>query len=89
MATDKVIYEYATYFPNAMAKFIDAENDDYQAKSITFKETEKRADIFLDESHYHAAEKNFKRQFEKSSLLRFTPRVFIFSRIQVEELGAM
>lgn len=47
MATDKLIYEYTTHFPNAVAKFIHAEADDYEAKSITFKQTEKRADLFL------------------------------------------
>lgn len=47
MGTDKLFGEYTTMFPNAMAKFIQVEADDYEAKSVTFKETEKRPDIFL------------------------------------------
>lgn len=138
MATDKLFLEYSTYFPNALAKFVHAEADDYEAKSLTFKEIEKRADIFLigrsgrhvilvetqgyddaelyysmvkkimlfctqnkywgsieataiflDESHYRAAAGPFERQFGNSSLLRFTPRVFVFSRIKVEELSQL
>ena len=137
MATDKLIHEYATNFPNPFAKFVHAEADDYEAKSVTFKETEKRSDIFLigrsgqhvvlvetqgyadeelyyhmikkimfyctqhkywgnmdataiflDESHYRAAGR-FERQFGHSLLLRFTPKVFVFSRIKVEELSQL
>lgn len=137
MATDKLIHEYTTHFPNALAKFVHAEADDYEAKSLTFKEIEKRADIFLigrsgrhvvlvetqgydddelyysmvkkimlyctqnkywgsmeataiflDESHYRAVGL-FERQFGQSSLLRFTPKVFVFSRIKVEELSRL
>jgi hypothetical protein len=111
------------------------QGDDYEAQSITFKETEKRADIFLigrsgqhvvllenrgyeneelyydmvkkimyfctqhkyrgnvdavaiflEEAHYRAAE-SFARQFGPSSVLRFTPKVFVFRRIKVEELS--
>lgn len=47
MPTDKLILEYSTYFPNATAKVVDAQPDDYEAKSITFKAIEKQADIFL------------------------------------------
>ncbi|MCI0696415.1 DUF2887 domain-containing protein [candidate division KSB1 bacterium] len=137
MATDKLFLEYSAYFPNALAKFVHAEADDYEAKSLTFKEIEKRADIFLigrsgrhvvlvetqgyddaelyysmvkkimlfctqnkywgsmeataiflDESHYRAAGL-FERQFGQSSLLRFTPKVLVFSRIKVEELSQL
>jgi hypothetical protein len=35
MATDKLIYEYATHFTKAFAKFIGIEGGDYEAKSIT------------------------------------------------------
>jgi hypothetical protein len=45
--------------------------------------------IFLDESHYRAAATLFERQFGQSSLLRFTPKVFVFSRIKVEELSQL
>ncbi|MCI0693712.1 DUF2887 domain-containing protein [candidate division KSB1 bacterium] len=135
MATDKLFHEYATYFPNAVARFVDAEADDYEAKSLTFKEIEQRADIFLigrsgqhvvlvemqgyddaellyrmvkkimlyctqykywgsigatviflDESHYRAAQL-FERQFSGSSLLKFSPKIFILSRIKVDELS--
>jgi len=134
VATDKLIADYSTHFPNALAKFVHAEADDYEAKSVTFKEIERQADIFLigrsgrhvilvetqgyekddlyyhmvkkimlfcthykywgsmdataiflEESHYRAAGL-FERQFGQSSLLRFTPKVFVFSRIPVEEL---
>jgi hypothetical protein len=137
VASDKLIYEYTTHFPNALAKFVHAEADDYEAKSVTFKEIEKRADIFLigrsgqhvilvepqgyekedlyyhmvkkimlfcthykywgridataiflEESHYRAAGL-FERQFGQSSLLRFKPKVFVFSRIKVEELSQL
>jgi predicted transposase YdaD len=47
MATDKLIYEYAIHFTKAFAKFIGVEGGDYEAKSITLKQTEKRADLFL------------------------------------------
>jgi len=134
VATDKLIADYSTHFPNALAKFVHAAADDYEAKSVTFKEIERQADlfligrsgrhvilvetqgyekedlyyhmvkkvmlfcthykywsnmdatvIFLEESHYRAAGL-FERQFGQSSLLRFTPKVFVFSRIPVEEL---
>jgi hypothetical protein len=42
--------------------------------------------IFLEESHYRAAGL-FERQFGQSSLLRFNPKVFVFSRIKVDELS--
>ena len=135
MGTDKLFGEYMTMFPNAMAKFVQAEADDYEAKSVTFKETEKRSDIFLigrsgehvvlvetqgypeenlyydmvkkimffctqykyrgsieatavflDEAHHRAAAV-FERQFERTALLKFSPKVFVFSRIKVEELS--
>ena len=44
--------------------------------------------IFLEESHYRAAGL-FERQFGQSALLRFTPKVFVFSRIKVDELGRL
>lgn len=47
MGTDKLLGEYTAHFPNAVAKFVQAAPDDYEAKSLTFKEIEKRADIFL------------------------------------------
>lgn len=47
MGTDKLLGEYTAHFPNTVAKFIQAAPDDYVAKSLTFKEIEKRADIFL------------------------------------------
>jgi predicted transposase YdaD len=47
MATDKLFYEYAIRFPNALAKLIGAEPGEYEARSITLKQTEKRADVFL------------------------------------------
>lgn len=136
MGTDKLLGEYTAHFPNAVAKFIDAAPDDYEAKSLTFKEIEKRADvfligrsgehvvlvetqgyndeellysmlqkllffctqnkyrgsidavaIFLDEAHYRAAVEPFERQF--GVLLKFTPKVFVFSRIKVEELSRL
>jgi hypothetical protein len=31
VATDKLFLEYSTYFPNALAKFVRAEADDYEA----------------------------------------------------------
>jgi predicted transposase YdaD len=135
VATDKLFHEYTTYFPNAVAKLVDAEADDYEAKSLTFKEIEQRADIFLigrsgqhvilvemqgyddaellygmvkkimlyctqykywgrigaiaiflDESHYRAAQL-FERQFGGSPLLKFSPKIFVFSRIKVDELS--
>jgi predicted transposase YdaD len=138
VATDKLIYEYTTRFPNVVAKFVQAETDDYEAKSLTFKEIEKRADIFLigrsgqhvvlletqgyedeellysmikkimlycthnkywgsmdavaiflEEAHFRAANERFERQFGQSSLLRFTPKVFVFSRIKVDELSRL
>lgn len=137
MGTDKLFGEYTTMFPNAMAKFIQVEADDYEAKSVTFKETEKRPDIFLigrsgehvalvetqgypeenllydmvkkimffctqyryrgsveaaavflDESHYRAAAV-FERQFERTALLKFSPKVFVFSRVKLEELNRL
>jgi hypothetical protein len=137
VGTDKLFGEYATMFPNAMAKFVQAESDDYEAKSVTFKEIEKRSDlfligrsgrrvvlletqgypyeelyydmvkkimlfctqykyrgsidataVFLEEAHYRAAEA-FEQQFGRSSLLRFSPKVFVFSRIKVEELSRL
>ena len=137
MATDKLIADYSTHFPNALAKFVHAAADDYEAKSVTFKEIERQADlfligrsgrhvmlvetqgyekddlyyhmvkkimlfcthykywgsmdataIFLEESHYRAAGL-FERQFGQSSLLRFTPKVFVFSRIKVDELSRL
>jgi predicted transposase YdaD len=136
VGTDKLLGEYTAHFPNAVAKFIDAAPDDYEAKSLTFKEIEKRADvfligrsgehvvlvetqgyndeellysmlqkllffctqnkyrgsidavaIFLDEAHYRAAVEPFERQF--GVLLKFTPKVFVFSRIKVEELSRL
>jgi predicted transposase YdaD len=120
-----------------VAKFVNAEADDYEAKSLTFKEIEQRADIFLigrsgqhvilvemqgyddaellyrmvkkimlyctqykywgrigaiaiflEESHYRAAQL-FERQFGGSSLLKFTPKVYVFSRIKVDELSQL
>jgi len=120
-----------------LVKFVHAEADDYEAKSVTFKEIERQADIFLigrsgrhvmlvetqgyekedlyydmvqkvmfycrhykywgsidataiflEESHYRAAGL-FERQFGQSSLLRFTPKVFVFSRIKVDELSQL
>ncbi|MGH7595746.1 MAG: DUF2887 domain-containing protein [bacterium] len=47
MATDKLFYDYATHFTKAFAKFIGVAADEYQAKSLTLKETEKRPDLFL------------------------------------------
>lgn len=47
MGTDKLLGEYTAHFPNALAKLIQAAPDDYEAKSLTFKEIEKRADIFF------------------------------------------
>jgi hypothetical protein len=46
VATDKLFHEYTTYFPNAVAKLVDAEADDYEAKSLTFKEIEQRPTSF-------------------------------------------
>jgi len=137
VATDKLIADYSTHFSNALAKFVHAAADDYEAKSVTFKEIERQADlfligrsgrhvmlvetqgyekddlyyhmvkkimlfcthykywgsmdataIFLEESHYRAAGL-FERQFGQSSLLRFTPKVFVFSRIKVDELSRL
>jgi len=134
VGTDKLLGEYSAHFPNPLAQFIQAAIDDYEAKSLTFKEIEKRADIFLigrsgrnvvlvetqgyddknlfygmaqklllfctqfdyrgsidavaiflEESHYRAAAESFEQQF--GSLLKFTPRVFVFSRIKVEDLS--
>lgn len=134
MATDKLIYEYATHFTKAFAKFIGVEAGDYEAKSITLKQTEKRADlflispsgtkvvlvetqgyddaylyhrmvaakmlyclqfkytgemdaavIFLEESHYRAA-LLLDRQFTRSSALKFSPRIIVLSRFNVDEL---
>jgi len=133
VGTDKLLSEYTAYFPNTLAKFIHAATDDYEAKSLTFKEIEKRADIFLlgrsgehvvlvetqgyddkklfysmaqklllyctqndyhgnidavaiflEESHYRAAAESFEQQF--GSLLKFAPRVFVFSRMKVNDL---
>ncbi len=133
MGTDKLLGEYAAHFPNALAKFIQAAADDYEAKSLTFKEIEKRADIFfigrsgqhvvlvetqgyddkklfysmvqklllyctqneyhgnidavaifLEESHYRSAAEFFEQQF--GTLLKFSPRIFVFSRIKVDDL---
>lgn len=138
MPTDKLLLDYSTHFPNAMAKLIHAERDDYEAKSITFKAIEKQADIFLigrsgqrvalietqgykkdwlyydmlmkvtlfcvqndyrgsieaaaiflEEAHARAAQQFFEQQFGNSSLLRFTPKIFIFSRIKEDELRAL
>ncbi len=47
MATDILFGEYTTRFPNAIAKLIQAGADDFEAKSLTVKRTEKRADLFL------------------------------------------
>ena len=47
MATDKPFYEYAVRFPKPLAKLIQADADEYEAKSLTLKATEKRPDIFL------------------------------------------
>jgi len=44
--------------------------------------------IFLEESHYRAAGL-FERQFGQSSLLRFNPKIFVFSRIKVDELSQL
>jgi len=137
VATDKLLADYSTHFPNALAKFVHAAADDYEAKSVTFKEIERQADlfligrsgqhvmlvetqgyekndlyyhmvkklmlfcthfkywgnmdataIFLEESHYRAAGL-FEKQFGQSSLLRFTPKVFVFSRIKVDELSQL
>jgi hypothetical protein len=46
-----------------------------------------RAEADDDESHYRAAAGLFERQFGRSSLLKFTPEIFVFSRIKVEELS--
>ena len=138
MGTDKLLSEYTAYFPNALAKFIHAATDDYEAKSLTFKEIEKRADIFLigrsgehvvlvetqgynddelfysmvkkimlyctqnkyrgsmdavaiflEESHARAAAAPFEEQFGRTAVLKFAPRVFVFSRIKVEALSQL
>ncbi len=47
MATDILFGEYATRFPNALAKLIHAGADEFEAKSLTIKRAEKRADLFL------------------------------------------
>lgn len=135
MATDKLFYEFAVRFPNALAKLIGAEPGEYEARSITLKQTEKRADfflfsrtdtyvvlvetqgyddpflyhrmlaaialfciqneykgevdvavIFLDESHERTAMKNFKQQFARSGVLKFSPKTIVLSRLNIEEL---
>lgn len=47
MATDKLFHEYAVHFPRALAKVIHADEEEYVAKSLVLKETEKRADHFF------------------------------------------
>ncbi len=47
MATDNLFGEYGTRFPNALGKLIEISADDFEAKSLTIKQTEKRADLFL------------------------------------------
>ncbi len=47
MATDKLVHEYAIHFTRTFAQFIGAPAGDYEAKSITLKQAEKRADLFL------------------------------------------
>ncbi len=138
MATDKLFLDYSTHSPDAMARLVRAEADDYEAKSITFKAIEKQTDIFLigrsgqrvvlietqgykkekmycdmllkvvlycfqneyrgsievaaiflEEAHAHAAQQFFEQQFGGSSLLHFTPKIFIFSRIKEDELRAL
>jgi predicted transposase YdaD len=133
VGSDKLLGEYSVHFPNPLALFIQAAIDDYEAKSLTFKEIEKRADIFLigrsgrnvvlvetqgyddkklfysmaqklllfctqfdchgnidavaiflDESHYRVAAEFFEQQF--GTLLKFSPRVFVFSRTKVDDL---
>ncbi|MCI0693458.1 DUF2887 domain-containing protein [candidate division KSB1 bacterium] len=41
--------------------------------------------IFLEESNYQAA-LSFERQFAHSSVLKFSPKIIVFSRLKVEEL---
>jgi len=47
MATDNLFGDYGTRFPNALGRLIEAGADDFEAKSLTIKRTEKRADLFL------------------------------------------
>jgi len=47
MATDRLFYEYAVRFPNVVAKLIGAEPGEYEARSVTLKQAERRADFFL------------------------------------------
>jgi hypothetical protein len=57
---------------------------------IQFKYTGKMeaVAIFLDESHYRAAEL-FHQQFDASSSLQFSPKTIVFSRIKVDELSRL
>lgn len=135
MATDNLFGEYGTRFPNTLGKLIDVNTDDFEAKSLTIKRAEKRADlflisrkakrmilvephgykdpqllhrmvatmmlfclqndydgkmeaavIFLTDSQRRSAESVFHRQFSGISTLRFSPRVIVLSRIEIEEL---
>jgi len=43
LATDNIIYEYGVQFPKTLGKLIQAGADDFKAKSLTVKRTEKRA----------------------------------------------
>lgn len=43
--------------------------------------------IFLDEAHYRTAVEPFERQF--GALLKFTPKVFVFSRMKVDDLSQL
>jgi len=47
VATGNLFGDYGTRFPNALGKVIEAGVDDFEAKSLTIKRTEKRADLFL------------------------------------------
>jgi hypothetical protein len=47
VATDNLFGDYGVKFPNALGKLIRAGADDFEARSLTIKQTEKRADLFL------------------------------------------
>jgi hypothetical protein len=47
VATDNLFGDYGVKFPNALGKLIQAGMDDFEAKSLTIKRAEKRADLFL------------------------------------------
>jgi predicted transposase YdaD len=47
VATDNLFGDYGVKFPNALGKLIQAGADDFEAKSLTIKRAEKRADLFL------------------------------------------